>query len=84
MKIGIFGLIALFVLSVSVPSSILLNQLHMQKDRDPIQVILDISYENHSRIICMMQELDPVRLSSSMWTAKAQDTNAAMEAIAAL
>jgi hypothetical protein len=44
LKIGLLGLIALFVLSVSVPSAF--AQSTESEGQNPIQVILDISYEN--------------------------------------
>ena len=44
MKIGLFGLVALFVLSVSIPSAF--AQSTESEEQNPIQVILDISYEN--------------------------------------
>jgi hypothetical protein len=44
LKIGLLGLIALFVLSVSIPSAF--AQSTESEEQNPIRVILDISYEN--------------------------------------
>jgi hypothetical protein len=56
LKIGLLGLIALFVLSVSVPSAF--AQSTESEDQNPIRVILNMSYEN-IRESFVDAEIDP-------------------------